>query len=126
MFNPVEVARQTDAPQIRNELVFKTPWEARIFALIAHLADKQAFDWDSFRDELIVSVAQKDGEHDEYDHANGTPYYRAWLAAAERLFEKENYFSASELEQKIVELSDPHASGKLSPTGNLAQPIGQE
>lgn len=125
MFNPEEVAKQTHAPQQRDELVFRTPWEARVFAMIAHLSDQEKFVWDDFRDELIASIAQGDVAPGKCDEASGTPYYRAWLAAAEKLLDSSEFCTRDELEYKIQELSDPRAAGKLSPTGPIAGPVSE-
>ncbi len=126
MFNPVEIAKQTDAPQQSDELIFKTPWEARIFAMVAHLSDQDKFVWDEFRDELIANIADCGHEESKCGEADGTAYYRAWLAAAEKLFGDASFCTPEELDTKIHELSDPHAPGKHSPTGTSAVPVAED
>lgn len=126
MFNPVEIAKQTDAPQQSNELVFNTPWEARVFAIVAHLSDQHKFAWNDFRDELITNIADASHEGSNCREADGTAYYRAWLATAEKLFGDAQFCTAEELDRKVHELSDPHAPGKHSPTGANAMPVAED
>lgn len=125
MLNPVEVAKQTDAPSQNDEPVFKTPWEARIFAMTAHLAAQNGFEWDAFRDKLIAEIGKGDEIGDVCDDTLGTPYYRSWLAASEDLMSAMGACTTEELERRIAQLSDPLAAGKTSPTGRHAAPVSE-
>jgi nitrile hydratase accessory protein len=121
--NIEEIGRITEAPRTSKELVFKTPWEARIFAIIAHLATNNRFDWDEFRDCLVDQISQGDPQDGKCDDVLGTPYYRSWLAAAEVLLESIDFCSNDELESRLSQLSDPHAPGRQSPTGDKIEPV---
>jgi nitrile hydratase accessory protein len=124
--NPIEAAKVTDAPQEGETLVFQTPWEARIFALIANMATNDRFQWDEFKEELISQIAADNKDDASCDLDSGSPYYRSWLAAAESLFSSLDVCSPAELETRIQKLSDPNAPGKNSPTGHSAAPVSVE
>jgi nitrile hydratase accessory protein len=120
MMNSTEVAARAGSPQDAGEPVFTTPWEARIFAITAHLADSAAVEWDDFRGGLIERIANGDAPE-----GDGTPYYRAWLAATEDLLARLGTCAPGELEARIHALSHADADGKRSPTGNEAAPVSE-
>jgi nitrile hydratase accessory protein len=120
MLNPSQVAARAGSPQDAGEPVFTTPWEARIFAITAHLAENAAVEWDDFRDDLIMRIASGDAPE-----GDGTDYYRAWLAATEDLLARLGTCAPGELEARIHALAHPDAAGKLSPTGHTAAPVSE-
>jgi len=126
MLNPAVVAARTDAPSEDHEPVFKTPWEARIFAMTAQLADSNQVEWDDFKNHLIDSVAYRDEFEDACDDALGTAYYRAWLRATEKLLSDYQMCSPKELDARIHLLQHPEAAGKQSPTGTTARPVAED
>lgn len=126
MFNPEQIAELTKAPRQSDELVFKTPWEARIFSIVAHLSDQEKFAWNEFRELLVEHIALTAPDAGTCDHNSGTVYYRAWLAAAEELLASRKMCTDAEIENRIKRLSDPHLPGKHSPTGNSISPIHAE
>jgi nitrile hydratase accessory protein len=125
MTNPIDMAKTAGAPLHGETPVFKTPWEARIFALTAHLTETNQFVWDDFRDALVHEISASDVRENNCDNDIGTPYYRAWLTATEKLLSNLDYCSTGELDQRIETLRDPHGPGKLSPTGTTARPVGE-
>jgi nitrile hydratase accessory protein len=64
--------RDADGP------VFREPWEAQAFALVAQLQKQGVFTWDEWAQELGAEIvaAQKSGDPDL-----GDTYYRHWLSA---------------------------------------------
>ncbi|WP_299959456.1 nitrile hydratase accessory protein [uncultured Roseobacter sp.] len=125
MINPTEIVRSAQAPGQDDEPVFMTPWEARIFAMTAHLAEQKGFAWGEFRDLLIQHIAEDEGTDDTCNNEVGTPYYRSWLAATETLLSQIDACSEDELNSRIDHLSNAHGPGKDSPTGDVAMPVSE-
>jgi len=125
MVNPSNIALTYNAPRQGDEPVFLTPWEARIFAIVTHLAENAQIDWDDFRRNLIAQIA-KDEQPDALCNLDeGTPYYRSWLAAAERLLDEGAICTVQDLENRIHMLSHHDAAGKLSVSGQTPAPVSQ-
>ena len=73
------------APPRRNgELVFRAPWESRIFGLTLVLYEQGHFSWDEFRKRLIASIARAEAGQAPSQEAP-FPYYACWLEALEAL-----------------------------------------
>ena len=106
--------------------IFTTPWEARVFAQTAYMAEHGEFRWESFRDRLIDKINEGDAHADVSNHDLGTPYYRAWLKAFEALLADSGLCTADDLEKMIAALSGPDAPGKRSPTGKIARSIAEQ
>jgi nitrile hydratase accessory protein len=66
--------RDADGP------VFAEPWEAQAFALAVALQERGVFTWPEWAAALGAEIARD----------AGTPYYRHWLAALERLVAEKN------------------------------------
>jgi nitrile hydratase accessory protein len=62
-------------PRDNGELVFSSPWEARVVALAVALVEERGLPWDAFRQHLIAAIAE----------APDRPYYESWAAALETL-----------------------------------------
>ncbi|MGH8974001.1 MAG: nitrile hydratase accessory protein [Acidimicrobiia bacterium] len=67
-------------PRSNGELVFSEPWESRAFGLAVTLHAGGAFEWEYFRQELIVAVGRWEADHPTRE---GWSYYRCWLEALE-------------------------------------------
>jgi nitrile hydratase accessory protein len=67
-------------PRQNGELVFAEPWESRAFGLALALEATGAFEWETFRQELIAAIAQR-------ERSSGEPwsYYGCWVTALERV-----------------------------------------
>jgi nitrile hydratase accessory protein len=126
MINPLTIAVTHDAPRRDDEPVFLTPWEARIFAIVAHLAENATIDWDDFRANLIVQISKDDKPDPACNMDEGTPYYRSWLGATEILLNETAICTAQELEHRIHTLSHHDAAGKPSASGQTPGPVSQE
>lgn len=119
------IAVNHDAPQKDGEPVFLTPWEARIFAIVTHLAQSANIEWDDFRDNLIAQLADTDHPNAACNMDEGTHYYRSWLAAAEALLDKNAICTMQDLEGHIHTLGHHDADGKLSASGQIPEPASQ-
>jgi len=79
--------------------VFAAPWEGRAFGLAVALHERQAYDWDEFRDQLIAAIAHADADDEP------SSYYERWLASLERLLEAKGLVAPEELAARTAELA---------------------
>ena len=49
-------------PRKNGELVFKAPWEGRVFGMAVALNETGAYPWDDFRSQLVQKIASEPGE----------------------------------------------------------------
>src|SRR4029077_10476372 len=65
-------------PRSNGELVFEAPWESRAFRIAVALSERDAFEWERFRQRLIaeIGVWERGGRRS----AEGWSYYERWLA----------------------------------------------
>lgn len=64
---------------MRDEPVFRAPWEAKAFALAVELNRAGLFGWDEWAEALGAEIAAA-GQDDD-----GSRYYEHWLRALEKL-----------------------------------------
>jgi nitrile hydratase accessory protein len=79
-------------PRKNGELVFKAPWEGRVFGMAVVLNEKGAYPWDAFRSQLVEKIK-----------SGGDEYYESWLAAFESLLTEAGVVSPEELERRAAE-----------------------
>jgi nitrile hydratase accessory protein len=75
------LGRGVAPPRANGELVFERPWQGRAFGMALALNRYGAFEWDNFKDSLIVSIGAWEAEHGERDER--FRYYEHWLVALE-------------------------------------------
>ena len=88
---PVAVPRQG------HTLLFDATWEANAFALALALHESDAMTWNTFRDKLIVEIAEAES------HTRASSYYERWLAALERLLAEQGLIEPAELDARAAE-----------------------
>ena len=102
-FAAASMLGEVDAPPRNNgELLFRRVWEGRAFGMAIALSKKGHYEWEDFRRELILSIAEWEG-----NHGDGDPewdYYRQWLLALERQLIKARLLSQQELHDRTIEL----------------------
>jgi nitrile hydratase accessory protein len=79
-----EMARAA-LPRKSGELVFHDDWERRAFALAVSLAERGAFEWEEFQQQLIASVGEAEREDPQHPTRG---YYESWLVSLERLLDR--------------------------------------
>ncbi len=84
-------------PRKNGELVFAEPWEGRVFGMAAALSDAGAFEWETFRQRLIVRVAEGEQRPGSFD------YYACWLAAFEDVLKDADIVLPEELMERTNE-----------------------
>ena len=92
------------APRRNGELVFASPWEARLFGMTMALHAAGRFEWEEFRRLLIEEI--KGWERAEGSRPGATwSYYERWQAALERLLDGKGLCAAAELESRATALA---------------------
>jgi nitrile hydratase accessory protein len=87
-------------PRQNGELVFAEPWEGRAFGLAMTLHARGAFPWETFRQELISTIAAA-----EREGRGPWSYYGCWLAALERVVIRQGLVDPGEVERRAVDLA---------------------
>src|SRR5437667_4205996 len=91
----LDFAGPSAPPRKNGELVFDSPWEARLFGLTMALHEAGLFEWEEFRQRLIAEIA--DWEHHNAGADTPWSYYERWLAAFEKLIEDRGLCALSEI-----------------------------
>ena len=104
----VDVEGPAAPPRSNGELVFEAPWESRAFGVAVALSERDAFEWERFRQELISEIGAWEREHGERD-VEGWSYYERWLAALEHLLLADGVLDATEIDARMAELEEHDA-----------------
>ena len=81
-----------------DEIVFKTMWEAKAFALVIHLHQRGHFTWPEWTAKLREEIEAAGAE------APSSGYYLLWLAAAEKLVAAKSICGATDLADRKATL----------------------
>ena len=84
-------------PRRNGELVFAEPWQARVFGMAAALSEAGTFEWESFRQRLVIHIAAAEQRPEPFE------YYPCWLAAFEDVLEGSGIVISSELRERTSE-----------------------
>ena len=92
---------------------FAEPWQARAFALALALAERGAFAWDGFRDNLIAEIAAAGEE-------SGAKYYECWLKALESILGAKHIADSDEIDRAAAMIAaNPPAPTRALSTGPI-------
>jgi nitrile hydratase accessory protein len=93
---PEEIA----IPRVNGELVFESPWEARVFGLAVALHEQGAFEWKIFSQSLTdeIASAEKEGE--------SSSYYERWLRALHHVTTGQDLLATREIVDRTKEVQD--------------------
>ncbi len=92
-------------PRSNGELVFEAPWESRAFGVAVALSERDTFEWERFRQELIAEIAAWEREHGERSDA-GWSYYERWLASLEHLLLADRLLDENEIAMRMAEIEE--------------------
>jgi len=87
-------------PRVNGGLCFSQPWERTAFGVALALAKNGAFEWETFRQNLIEAIGQWERGHDLNDPA--WSYYDLWLEALEKAVVESGLISTEEFKQLSV------------------------
>ncbi|MCC7367999.1 MAG: nitrile hydratase accessory protein [Chloroflexi bacterium] len=86
-------------PRKNGELVFDAAWEARVFGMTISMHERNLFEWNEFRDELIEEIGEADRS------GSSSTYYERWLEAFEHLLVEKGLVSQEELDARLAEFT---------------------
>ena len=86
-------------PRKNGELVFDAAWEARVFGMTISMHERQLFEWNEFRDELIEEIAEADRD------GSSSTYYERWLEAFEHLLVEKGLLTHDELSARLEQFT---------------------
>jgi nitrile hydratase accessory protein len=92
-------------PRSNGELVFDEPWESRAFGIAVTLSEGEAVEWERFRQQLIVEIADWEREHGGRSDAAWS-YYERWLASLERLLLADGMLQRAEIDARMAEIKE--------------------
>ena len=96
---PLDVEGPAAPPRRNGELVFAAPWESRAFGLAMALHDRGLFEWEAFRQQLIIAVARAEAVGAEFS------YYRCWLEALQTLLAASGLVDVAAVEERAGALA---------------------
>lgn len=83
--------------------VFRSPWEAKIFALIYGLCEQGRYEWKDFQNYLIGEIAADEARARKAGE-EPSAYYDSFLAAGIKLLAELEMIDAVELETRTADL----------------------
>lgn len=90
-----------DAPPRQNgNFYFDREWEARAFGVALSLSKSGYFEWEDFRENLVMVINEWEAEHP--NTSEGWDYYECWLLALERVTLQSGLIDSKELAKNIA------------------------
>lgn len=101
---PTGVSKQGD------DLVFREPWEAEVFALAVRLQEQGLFTWDEWAQALGEAIARAQAAGDPDD---GDTYYLHWTRALEHILTRTATLDSAAIDRRTdrwrrAYLATPH------------------
>jgi nitrile hydratase subunit beta len=93
-------------PRDNGEILFQRPWEGRAFGMAIALSKKGFYEWEDFRQALIVSIAEWEATHSQDDP--DWDYYLRWLSSLEKLVLDACLVSEQELDERTRQVLEDH------------------
>jgi len=87
------MAGEAALPRKNGELVFDEPWQGRVFGMAVALHEQGLYDWEEFRQALIVQVRVAEARPEPF------VYYEVWLATFEGLLADKGVVTREEIEE---------------------------
>jgi nitrile hydratase accessory protein len=75
------LGHEDSPPRLEGKLCFSQAWEQQAFGIALALSKSGYFDWEDFRQQLIVAIAEWESTHPLDD--DSWDYYECWLTALE-------------------------------------------
>lgn len=103
----LDLARATLPDRSENEPLFRTPWHARIFALIVALVKNNRLPWKSFQQRLVATLKQHQSADVELTAEEiDLQYFDCWLIAAEETLLEAGFVETSDVTRQIHEIRE--------------------
>jgi nitrile hydratase len=88
-------------PRDNGELVFRTQWEGRIFAMAVLLMEQGRYPWQDFNGKFVAEISAAEREQPDVDTAS--VYYTHWVRALEKLLLEKQLLAPDQLEVRTTE-----------------------
>jgi nitrile hydratase accessory protein len=83
-------------PRRNGEPVFNEPWESRVFGMAVGLCERGFYDWDEFRERLIVEISSADARHED------STYYERFIRVLQGLMVEKRICIDTEIDQQAA------------------------
>lgn len=98
----LDLARATLPERSEDAPLFRTPWHARIFALIVALVKNERIPWKAFQERLVIKLKEQQSAQvtltaEEVD----LQYFDCWLLAAEETLREAGFVEESGVAEQI-------------------------
>ena len=98
----LDLARATLPERAEDAPLFRTPWHARIFALIVALVKNERIPWKAFQERLVMKLKEQQSAQvsltaEEVD----LQYFDCWLLAAEETLREAGFVEESGVAEQI-------------------------
>ena len=98
----LDLARATLPERSEDAPLFRTPWHARIFALMVALVKNERIPWKAFQERLVIKLKEQQSAQvpitaEEVD----LQYFDCWLLAAEETLRDAGFVEENGVAQKI-------------------------
>ena len=89
-------------PRENGELVFASPWEARVFGLAVALHEEGSFSWQLFSQSLAEEITTAER------NAETSTYYERWLRALRRVTTTQDLLASQEIADRSERVRRDH------------------
>ncbi|GGG06591.1 nitrile hydratase accessory protein [Paenibacillus abyssi] len=96
-----DIQESMKLPRDNGELVFKTPWEGRIFAMAVLMTEKGVYPWKSFNGKFAREIGEAERGQPEAEMV--ASYYHHWVKAFEKVLLEAEVLKSEQLETRTSE-----------------------
>ncbi|WP_277467881.1 MULTISPECIES: nitrile hydratase accessory protein [unclassified Paenibacillus] len=90
-------------PRDNGELVFRTPWEGRAFAIAVLMTEKGVYPWKEFNGKFVEEIGGADRNNPERDGVSD--YYQLWIQALEKMLLGNRVLTEEQLQTRTDEFA---------------------
>jgi nitrile hydratase accessory protein len=98
-----QIEQAMKLPRENGELVFRSLWESRIFAMAVLLSEKGLYPWKAFNQEFVQGIQETEKQHPEEDVASA--YYHLWAEALAKLLLDQELLTPQQLQTRADEFA---------------------
>ena len=102
--DPTGLDGRSAPPRANGELVFTAPWQSRLFATTMALREREAIEWEQFRQSLISAIAEHEQTLDGLDDER-FDYWGCWQRALEHLLTGTGVVTAGAVATRAAEFA---------------------
>ncbi|MBP1154146.1 MULTISPECIES: nitrile hydratase accessory protein [unclassified Paenibacillus] len=95
------IEEKMNMPRENGELVFRTPWEGRIFAMAVLLMEKGIYPWKTFNGKFVEEIGEAEQEQPGKEIVSA--YYQHWVQAFEKVLMEKEVLTKEQLQSRTHE-----------------------